>query len=90
MEPKIKSAFEKELANSLNNKKKVVAFVLIALTIGGVTGYFVGYGVGYAKGTYDTLKWGIGTARNFMNITIDDDRLIQAINTRINLGSSAI
>lgn len=57
------------------SKLKVFLIILVFFMLGAT----LSYGVGYSKGSYDTLKWGIGTAKNFMNIDVDTDKLAYAI-----------
>lgn len=76
MEPKIKSAFERELKRSVINKKKVIILVAAALIIGSIIGFSVGYGVG----SYQTLKWSVGVAKHFSSISINEIALTDALN----------
>ena len=52
-------------------RKKLIAVLLIGLLLG----FVVGFGVG-AK---TTLTWGIRIAKNFINIEIDEDMLANGI-----------
>lgn len=51
--------------------KKSILILIIVLAL--IVGVSIGYGYGFTKGSYKTMVWGLSIAKNYMNITFNEE-----------------
>jgi len=56
-------------------RTKLIALLLLFL----VVGVFIGYLTGYARGSYDSILWGVRVAKPFINVNFDEEAIALGI-----------